>query len=176
MRTADQLRAQGQRVAGAGPGAEAAAVAPQPSDATLEVLYSSPEFLIRRAHQVASATFAQACADLDITPSQYAVLFALRQHADVGQNAIGRLVSLDRSTTSLVVRSLKDRQLVTVAFDPADRRKTFLRLSDQGRMLLADAETRSARSNQALLSVFDNRQAVEFLVMLQRFAEPRGEG
>ncbi len=149
---------------------------PLEGDKRLDGLYSSPEFLIRRAHQVASATFTQACADLGITTSQYSVLFALRQHADVGQNAIGRLVSLDRSTTSLVVKTLKDRQLVTVAVDPSDRRKAFLQLTDEGRMLLARAETRSARVVEALLSIFDRRQANDFLVMLQRFAEPRGEG
>jgi DNA-binding MarR family transcriptional regulator len=147
--------------------------APQIGEAPLEALYQSPEFLIRRAHQVAAATFAQACADLEITPSQYAVLFALRQHADIGQNAIGRLVSLDRSTTSLVVKSLKDRRLVSVVPDPSDRRKTFLKLTDEGRLMLADAESRSATSNKALLSVFDRQQADEFLDMLQRFSQTR---
>ncbi len=169
-------RAQAAGASAADPALIAAPGGPLEGDTRLDALYNSPEFLIRRAHQVASATFTQACADLGITTSQYAVLFALRQHADVGQNAIGRLVSLDRSTTSLVVRTLKDRKLVTVAFAARDRRKTFLELTDEGRMLLASAETRSARSVQALLSVFDPRQANDFLVMLQRFSEPRGGG
>jgi DNA-binding MarR family transcriptional regulator len=148
---------------------------PQPvCSGGLDGLYLSPEFLIRRAHQIASATFAQACADLDLTPSQYAVLFALRQHQRVGQNALGRLVSLDRSTTSLVVRSLRDRGFVSGDSDPSDRRKTFLTLSDTGRLVLAQAEQRSARSSQALMAVFDAKQAREFLTMLRKISEPLG--
>lgn len=135
---------------------------------SLEGLYSSPEFLIRRAHQTASAAFAQACADLDLTPSQYAALFALRQHGRVGQNDLGRRVALDRSTTSLVVKSLRDRALVTASSDDSDRRKSFLEITNAGRLLLAQAEQRSARANQALLSMFSKKQAAEFLAMLHK--------
>lgn len=137
-------------------------------------LYSSPEFLIRRAHQVASAAFASACADLDLTPSQYAALFALRQQVRIGQNALGRLVALDRSTTSLVVKSLKDRNLVTAKSDLSDKRKAFLELSTRGRLVLAQAEQRSALSSQALMARFDQRQAEEFLRMLRTLSESTG--
>ena len=133
----------------------------------LHDLYSSPEFLIRRAHQIASAAFVEACADLEITPSQYAALFALRQHANIGQNELGRLVTLDRSTTSLVVKSLRERGLVVARSDPADRRKSFLEATDKGRLLLSMAEQRGARASQAMMSVFDKRQATEFLRMLR---------
>lgn len=137
---------------------------------SLDDLYSSPEFLIRRAHQIATAAFAEACSDLDLTPSQYAALFALRQHASAGQNALGRLIALDRSTTSLVVRSLRERGLVSARSGPSDRRKSFLELTDQGRLVLAQAEQRSAQSTKALLSVFDERQAEHFLAMLRKLS------
>ena len=137
----------------------------------MAALYASPEFLIRRAHQVASAAFAQACADLDLTPSQYGALFALRQHAGVGQNALGRLVALDRSTTSLVVKSLKERALVTARSGPSDKRKSFLELSDKGRRVLAQAEQRTARAGKALMSVFDEGQAQQFLGLLRVLSE-----
>lgn len=143
--------------------AEAHAVPP-----ALDALYGSAEYLIRRAHQLATASFAQACADLDLTPSQYATLFALRQYGRVGQNEVGRLVALDRSTTSLVVRSLRERSLVTALSDASDRRKTFLEISNRGRLLLAQAEQRSARANEALLSMFSKKQAAEFLAMLHK--------
>lgn len=171
----------GRSGAGAVVGDRPALRRPQPDDGDapgnlqgLGGLYSSPEFLIRRAHQVASAAFASACADLDLTPSQYAALFALRQQASIGQNALGRLIALDRSTTSLVVKSLKERKLVTAKSDLSDKRKSFLELSNQGRLVLAQAEQRSARSGQALMSVFDQRQAQEFLRMLRTLSESMG--
>ena len=133
-------------------------------------LYSSPEFLIRRAHQIATAAFAQACADLELTSSQYAALFALRQHARIGQNELGRLIALDRSTTSVVVKTLRERRLVRARSDASDRRKTFLEVTDAGRLLLAEAERRSARANQSLMSIFDKQQAADFLAMLHKLA------
>lgn len=141
-----------------------------PGDA-LHGLTSSPEFLIRRAHQIASAAFTQACADLDLTPSQYAALFALRQHARVGQNELGRLIALDRSTTSTVVKTLRERGLVHVSADAHDRRKTLLEVSDSGRLLLSKAEQRSARANAALMSSFDRQQAADFLALLHKLSQ-----
>lgn len=138
----------------------------------LDGLYSSPEFLIRRAHQIATAVFTETCADLDLTPSQYAALFALREHSLVGQNELGRLIAMDRSTTSVVVKILRDRGLVTASSDASDRRKAFLELTNKGRLLLATAERRNSQSSQELLSVFDKRQASVFLELLEKLANP----
>lgn len=150
---------------------KSAAAIERRSAAELDGLYQSPEFLIRRAHQVASAAFAEACAHLNLTPSQYAALFALRQHAKVGQNELGRLVSLDRSTTSIVVKTLRERGLVLLGLDPADRRKIKLQLSDEGRLVLAKAERITAKAGRSLLSVFDAKQAAEFIAMLRKISE-----
>lgn len=85
----------------------------------------------------------------------------------MGQNQLGRLIALDRSTTALAVKSLRERALVTADFDPADRRKTQLDITNKGRLLLAQAEQRSARASQAVMSVFTEQQASEFLAMLR---------
>lgn len=140
------------------------------SDSGLDSLYLSPEFLIRRAHQIATAAFVEACGDLDLTPSQYAALFALRQHAPVGQNELGRLVALDRSTMSLVVKSLRERALVWARSDSTDRRKTLLELSDDGRLVLGQAELRSAKSSRALMAALDGRQAQDLIGMLLKLS------
>jgi DNA-binding MarR family transcriptional regulator len=133
-------------------------------------LYGSPEFLIRRAHQIATAVFTETCADLDLTPSQYSALFALREQSPIGQNELGRLISLDRSTTSLVVKILRDRGLVAASTDASDRRKSFLELTNDGRLMLAKAERRNSQSSQELLSVFDKKQASAFLELLDKLA------
>lgn len=142
----------------------------QPAEAgheDLGGLLASPEFLIRRAHQIASAAFSEACSDLDLTPSQYAALFALRQRSGVGQNELGRLIALDRSTTSLVVRSLRERGLARAHGDRADRRKSLLEITNKGRLLLAQAEQLSARASKSMMAVFTEQQASDFLAMLR---------
>lgn len=133
-------------------------------------LYSSPEFLFRRAHQIAAAAFAEACRHLDLTPSQYAVLFMLREVHDVSQNELGRLVSLDRSTTSIVLRTLRERRLVREQPDAEDRRKKRLKLTDSGRLLLAEAERLSTGSSQQLLATLGNEKATLLLSLLEEFS------
>lgn len=134
------------------------------------LLYSSPEFLFRRAHQIASAGFAEACRHLDLTPSQYSALFMLREVNEVSQNELGRLVALDRSTTSVVLRSLRERRLVREHADPADRRKKRLKLTDSGRLLLAEAERLSTGSSQQLLASLGAEKATLLLSLLEQFS------
>ena len=139
-------------------------------------LTSSPEYLIRRAHQLSVASFAQACADLGVTPAQYTAMFMLRGHARIGQNELGRLVALDRSTMSMVVRSLRERGWVNVTNDADDRRKTVLELTNDGRLVVAEAEKRSTRAGEQLLSVFDKRQSELFISLLKQIVSATDPG
>lgn len=144
------------------------------SDVALASLYGRPAFMIRRAHQIATSIFTSACAELGLTPSQFSVMFVLRHRGPVGQNELGRLVSLDRSTTALVVRGLRARELVDTTSDASDRRKTIVRLTDKGRLLLARAEKLSTKASDKLLSAFDPDQASAFLSLLETLTSSLG--
>lgn len=142
--------------------------------AASQSLYRSPEFLFRRAHQIATAAFAEACRHLDLTPSQYTALFMLREVDDVSQNELGRLIALDRSTTSVVLRSLRERRLVREHSDPQDRRKKRLKVTDAGRLLLAEAERLSAGTSRQLLSPLGDEKASQLLALLEQLSSLSG--
>lgn len=142
-------------------------------------LFGSPEYLFRRAHQLAAAAFSESCRHLDLTPSQYAVLFMLREVRDASQNELGRMVALDRSTTSVVLRSLRERRLVQEHADAADLRKKRLRLTDAGRLLLGEAERLCAGSSRQLLDMLGQEKAAQLLDLLVELANasrPQGAG
>jgi DNA-binding MarR family transcriptional regulator len=145
--------------------------APPASSPWSNGLLGSPEYLVRRAHQIMSAAFVEACADLGLTPSQYAALFVLRQKGRVSQNELGRLVALDRSTTSVVVKSLRERGWTLALGDPNDRRKTLLELTDGGRLLLAKAERQSARSAEVLVTRLGPTKMQLLLQLLRELAD-----
>ncbi len=140
------------------------------SHRAMDDLYAGPTFLIRRAHQIATFVFQEACADLDLTPTQYSLLFVLRHRSPVSQNELGRYACLDRATTSLVVRLLRERALVAAAGDERDKRKTLLSLTSAGRLLLGRAEQLSTKASRDLLSVFDEAQARTFVGLLDILA------
>jgi DNA-binding MarR family transcriptional regulator len=131
--------------------------------------------MIRRAHQIASAVFTEACLDLDLTPAQYAVLFTLRYRDPLGQNEVSRAVALDRATTSLVVSNLAERDLLLRADDPDDRRRAILHLTSDGRLLLARAERLATAANREMLSVFSRTQARTFIGLLAHFTAAHAE-
>jgi len=135
----------------------------------LDDLYRGPAFMIRRAHQIATAICSETWEELELTPSQYSVLYALYQCGAVGQNELGRLVSLDRCTTSVVVGGLSERGLTSRREYPNDKRKVLLRLTSSGRQVLIRAERLSTRASEDLMSVFTDNQARVFIDLLGKF-------
>ena len=69
-------------------------------------------YLLRRAHQRASAIFQTTIGDPTITPTQYSSMVKLHEHAELSQNHLGRLVGMDKATMQGVVRRLKERRFV----------------------------------------------------------------
>ena len=94
-------------------------------------------YLLRRAHQRASAIFQTTIGDPNITPTQYSSMVKLHEYAELSQNHLGRLVSMDKATMQGVVRRLKDRGLVDSRPDPGDARRTLLSLTVDGQRVVA---------------------------------------
>lgn len=89
-------------------------------------------YLLRRAHQRASAIFQTSIGDPNITPTQYSSMVKLNEYNELSQNLLGRLVGMDKATMQGVVRRLKDRGLVDSRPDPGDARRTLLSLTLDG--------------------------------------------
>ena len=142
---------------------------PDNSGDALEQLYSRPGFMIRRAHQISIDIFIEASRALDITPSQYGVMFVLRHSGPSSQIGIARLLGLDRSTTALVVRNLTERGYLTKAQSETDARKTEIMLSAEGRRVLRRADVLADRSKEALMAAFSKDEAAQFVSLLSKF-------
>src|SRR5580692_4827893 len=92
-------------------------------------------YLLRRAHQRASAIFQVNIGDPNITPTQYSSMAKLNEYTELSQNLLGRLVGMDKATMQGVVRRLKDRRLVDSRPDPGDARRTLLSLTTDGQRI-----------------------------------------
>jgi MarR family transcriptional regulator, lower aerobic nicotinate degradation pathway regulator len=93
-------------------------------------------YLLRRAHQRASAIFQTTIGDPNITPTQYSSMVKLNEYTELSQNLLGRLVGMDKATMQGVVRRLKERRLVDSRPDPGDARRTLLSLTTEGQRLV----------------------------------------
>jgi DNA-binding MarR family transcriptional regulator len=123
-------------------------------------------YLLRRAHQRASAIFQVSIGDPNITPTQYSSMVKLAEYRELSQNHLGRLVGMDKATMQGVVRRLKDRNLVDSRPDPGDARRTLLSLTGEGQRLVNKLVINGpAVSRETLkpLSPEDQRRLVELL-------------
>ena len=126
-------------------------------------------YLLRRAHQRASAIFQTNIGDPNITPTQYSSMVKLHEYSELSQNHLGRLVGMDKATMQGVVRRLKDRGLVDSRPDPGDARRTLLSLTLEGQRLVAKLILNGpAVSRETLkpLSPPEQRQLIELLSKL----------
>ncbi len=131
--------------------------------------------MIRRAHQISIDLFIEACAPVDVTPSQYGVLYIVDTIGPVSQIGISRLIGLDRSTTALVVRLLTDRGLLMKRQSVEDARKAEILITEQGRETLAQIQKLANREMKVLLDVFTKEEGEVFLKLLEKFVSHHNE-
>ena len=142
------------------------AVSPAPRPYKIE---EQVGYLLRRAHQRASAIFQVTIGDPNITPTQYSSMAKLNEYRELSQNHLGRLVGMDKATVQGVVRRLKDRGLVDSRPDPGDARRTLLSLTTEGQRsvnkLLMNGPAVS-RETLKPLSAEEQRRLFELLAKL----------
>ena len=123
-------------------------------------------YLLRRAHQRASAIFQVSIGDPNITPTQYSSLVKLNEYTELSQNLLGRLVGMDNATMQGVVRRLKERGLVDSRPDPGDARRTLLSLTTEGQRLVNKLLINGpavSRETMKPLTAQEQRQLLELL-------------
>lgn len=126
-------------------------------------------YLLRRAHQRASAIFQVSIGDPNITPTQYSSLVKLNEYTELSQNLLGRLVGMDKATMQGVVRRLKERGLVDSRPDPGDARRTLLSLTTEGQRLVNKLLINGpavSRETMKPLTAQEQRQLLELLAKM----------
>jgi MarR family transcriptional regulator, lower aerobic nicotinate degradation pathway regulator len=123
------------------------------------VLEDQIGFLIRRAHQRASAIFEQVMDGFDVTPVQYSVLAKLHDLGPTSQNLLGRLVGIDPATMFGVAGRLTKRGHVSPSVDPNDARLVVLALTDEGRAVIEAMKSRGAEVTARTLSPLSDDEA-----------------
>ena len=141
----------------------------------LRDLHDTPGHLIRRAQQIAVALFMEECAELDLTPVQYAALVAVREHPGIDATRLSSLIAFDRSTLGNVLERLEARKLVQRYASPEDKRVKLLRLSPAGVAMLARARLPVARAQQRVLEPLKPADRERFVALLEQLVEMNNE-
>ena len=125
-------------------------------------------YLLRRAHQRASAIFQVTVGDPNITPTQYSSMVKLNEYTELSQNLLGRLVGMDKATMQGVVRRLKERRLVDSRPDPGDARRTLLSLTTEGQRLVNKLLINGPAVSRETLKPLNGQEQRQLLELLSR--------
>jgi DNA-binding MarR family transcriptional regulator len=142
---------------------------------SLNDLHRKPGHLIRRLQQIAVALFMLEAERFDLTPIQYASLAAIRAVPDVDAARLSTLVALDRATLAKVLERLEAKGWIVRTGSKADRRIKLLRVTPQGRAVLAAAEPAVRRCQRRILAPLAAGERDKFMRMLDRLVAGNNE-
>jgi DNA-binding MarR family transcriptional regulator len=94
---------------------------------------------VQRAARAVARRFDEALRPLGLTNGQFSLMMALNRPEPPGIGAVAALLAADRTTLTAALKPLRRRGLVEVTTDDADRRSRRMRLTEEGRKLLAAA-------------------------------------
>ena len=135
-------------------------------DSIKRSLRSRPGYLLRRCLQETSRSFETACADVGITERQYDYLFVLDQVDMMTQGELSKVLDIDRSTNTLVIRILEKKGLIDRWNHPQDSRKKCLGLSEEGKSILTLTRPRAEQTAEQLLASLSILDASRLMTML----------
>jgi DNA-binding MarR family transcriptional regulator len=131
-----------------------------------DFLQAQPGHLIRRAHQLSTALFAEECGEL--TSVQFAALFTIGQAGEIDATRLAAEIAFDRATIGDVVDRLQGKGLVERTADPADRRIKPIRLTDAGQRLLTEVLPAVARIQARILAPLSPAERKTLMGLLRR--------
>ena len=130
------------------------------------ILEQSPIHLLHRALQCAEEIFETELARVGVTARQYAVLNAVAAAEGASQTHLVDATGIDRSTLADIVRRLTRKGLLQRRRTREDARAYAVRLTEQGRRLLADAGPAARLVDERVLEVLPQRDRKYFMASL----------
>jgi MarR family transcriptional regulator, temperature-dependent positive regulator of motility len=145
---------------------------PTPSASDLD---RSPVHLLHRAGQCASDVFQAEMANGDLTPRQFAVLLSVSQNEGLSQTDLVERTGIDRSTLADIVRRMLKKGLLQRRRTREDARAYAVKLTDEGRQVLAQTQPFSRRVDDRILAALPAQSRERFLEDLQNIVTALSE-
>ena len=137
----------------------------------IDGLEDLPGHYIRRLQQIAVGIFMNETADVNVTPVQFALLFAASQETGLDQHTLAGRIGLDTSTIGAVVDRLESRDLIERKVSPDDKRVRLLSVTPAGKKLLQGVMPAMLRAQDRMLAPLPKADRSKFMAMIKRIVE-----
>jgi DNA-binding MarR family transcriptional regulator len=150
-------------------------VSPKDSQAEIHAaelaLADEPGHLIRRAQQIAVATFHEVHGR-HVTPIQYAILRTLHEAPGIDQVTLADMIALDTSTAADIAARLEAKGWIVR--DVLPRRQRSLALTPEGEAVLEALRPGANAMQATLMGSMEPAEQAEFLRLLRKFVHFQG--
>ena len=130
--------------------------------------HHAPGHLIRRAHQMAVALFAEETAAFDITPVQFAILNALIADPGEDQVTLSANVAFDAATSGSVIGRLEAKGWVRREADPHDRRRKLLWVTPEGERVAQQLKRPVVRAQKRIVGALNESERDQLVALLAK--------
>ena len=105
----------------------------------------------------------RALANINLTPTQYNLLFHLKSHAEekITISQLADMLICTRSNATRLVQRLEEQKLVQLERGEADRRLVWVSITDEGNRLFDEAMTAHVESVVQRLHLFNEETLLE---------------
>lgn len=125
-------------------------------------------YLLRKAHQRATAIFMKHFGAHQLTPTQWTTLVRVQEQGSVSQNRLGRLTAMDPATIQGVVQRLIERGLIARTPDPKDGRRKRLAPTPAGKRAVTTLVSEAYKVSWDTLKPLTPSERALFLGLLSR--------
>jgi DNA-binding MarR family transcriptional regulator len=129
-------------------------------------VYEQPGHLIRRAHQIAWATFREETVEFDVTPVQYSLLIAIHDFPAIDATRLSALICIDRATIGNVVARLEAKGYLVRKDDPNDKRAKKIFVTPAGVTVIKSINKVRSRIGERVLSPLDGAERKTLIKLL----------
>lgn len=137
----------------------------------IDGLEDLPGHYIRRLQQIAVGIFLDEAGDVNLTPVQFALLFAASKQPGLDQRTLAGRIGLDTSTIGAVVDRLERRELIERNVSPDDKRVRLLSVTPAGKKLVQSVMPAMLRAQDRMLAPLPQADRSAFMAMVKRIVE-----
>jgi len=137
-------------------------------DIEMGILQDLLGYHVRRAQLSFFAGFAEACADLGLSPGLFAVLEVVYRNPGLTQTAVSKALGTDRSAMVAAIDKLESMSLIERRPSENDRRSYALYATERCNNWYPQAEERVRRQEDLVVRNLDPAERQQLLSILQK--------
>lgn len=140
-------------------------------DELYQYISKHPGHLLRRAYQIFLFFFDEAMEGYDMTPLLWILLSVTYCFPGRSVTSLAELSRIDRASCGRAATVLEKRGLMQIRKGDKDHRERLLNLTSDGREFVRKGLTRGPIMQDRILEYFSQKEAKEFVSLLEIFVE-----